>query len=175
MDSVNEESDDEDSDAEESDDDDAAPELSVERRRSARIKAGVLPPERLTYVAKIKESEWNKSAETSKAVTAELKQLFHEDLEALKPVMRLPPGQVALESHMFVNQKYKANGDYDKTKARLVADGRDQDTKLYLDKSSPTLQMQSLYTVLAMYAGMCGYCMATLGTKSPYFENQYRD
>ena len=66
------ESNDEDSDAEESDDDDAAPELPVERRRSARIKAGALPPERLTYVAKIKESEWNKLEETSKAVMAEL-------------------------------------------------------------------------------------------------------
>ena len=59
---------------------------------------------------------------------------------------------------MFVNQKYKANGDYDKTKARLVADGRGQDANLNPDKSSPTLQMQSLYTVLAMYAGMYGYC-----------------
>ena len=61
---------------------------------------------------------------------------------------------------MFVNQKYKANGDYDKMKAWLVADGRGQDAKLYLEKVSPTLQMQSLYTVLAMYAGMYGYCMA---------------
>ena len=54
-------------------------------------------------------------------------------------MMLLPSGHVALESHMFVNQKYKANGDYDKTKARLVADGRGQDAKLYPDKSSPTL------------------------------------
>ena len=76
--------------------------------------------------------------------------MFHEDLKALKPVMLLPPGQVALKSHMFVNQKYKANGDYDKTKARLVADGRGQDAKLYPDKLSPTLQMHSLYTVLAI-------------------------
>ena len=71
MDHASEESDDEDSDDEESDDDDVAPEVPVERRKSKRIKAGVLPPERLTYVAKIKESEWNKSAKTSKAVTAE--------------------------------------------------------------------------------------------------------
>ena len=63
----------------------------------------------------------------------ELKQLFHEDLNALKLVMRLLPGQVALKSHMFVNLKYKANGDYNKMKARLVADGRGQDTKLYLE------------------------------------------
>ena len=71
---------------------------------------------------------------------AELKQLFHKDLEVLKPVMRLPPGQVALESYMFVNQKNKANGDYDKTKARLVADGRGQDPKLYLDKCKACMQ-----------------------------------
>ena len=80
----------------------------------------MLPPERLTFVTKIKQMEWDKSEETSKAVTTELKQLFHKDLKALKPVLNLPSGHVALESHMFVNQKYKANGDYDKTKARLV-------------------------------------------------------
>ena len=61
---------------------------------------------------------------------------------------------------MFVNQKYKANGDYDYTKARLVADGRGQDAKLYPDKSSPTLQMHSVYTVLALYTGRSGYLMA---------------
>jgi hypothetical protein len=66
---------------------------------------------------------------------------------------------------MLVNQKYKANGDYDKTKARLVADGRGQDAKFYPDKSFPTLQMQSLYTLLAMYAGMYGYCMAKVDIK----------
>ena len=41
-------------------------------------------------MTKIKQTEWDKSEETSKAVTTELKQMFHEDLKALKPVMLLP-------------------------------------------------------------------------------------
>ena len=64
---------------------------------------------------------------------------------------------------MFVNLKYKANGDHDKTKARLVADSRGQDAKLYLDKSSPTLQVHSLYTVLALYVGMSGHKQVSYG------------
>ena len=49
MDSTSEESDDNEPDDEESDDDAAAPELPVEQRRSARIEARVLPPERLNF------------------------------------------------------------------------------------------------------------------------------
>ena len=71
---------------------------------------------------------------------------------------------------MFVNQKCKANGDYDKTKARLVADGRGQDADLYPDKSSPTLQMQSLYTVMSMYAGMNGYLLAKVDIKGAFVQ-----
>ena len=67
------ESDNEDSDDEESVNYAAAPESPVEPRRSARIKAGVLPPESLTFVTKIKQTEWDKLEETSKAVTTELK------------------------------------------------------------------------------------------------------
>ena len=54
VDHASEESDDKDLDDEESDDNDVAPEVPVERRKSKRIKAGVLPPERLTYIAKNK-------------------------------------------------------------------------------------------------------------------------
>ena len=67
----------------------------------------MLPLERLSLITKIKEAEWDKNEETSKAIMSELKQLFCEDLNAFKPVMHLPPCQVALESHMFVSQKIK--------------------------------------------------------------------
>ena len=52
------------------------PELAL-LRRSKRIRIGFAAPDRLTLVTKIKESEWNKQEETSKAVKSELKQLFH--------------------------------------------------------------------------------------------------
>ena len=58
----------------------------VELRRSERIKLGVAHPERYTLVTKISEAQWCKQEETGKAITSELKQLFHEELNALMPV-----------------------------------------------------------------------------------------
>jgi hypothetical protein len=91
-------------------------------RGSERIRSGVAPPERLTLVTKIGESEWDKQEETGRAVKCELKQLFHEEVDALKPVKVLPVGVVALGSHMFVTEKRAATGEYNKIRARLVAD-----------------------------------------------------
>jgi hypothetical protein len=53
---------------------------------------------------------------------------------------------------MFVVQKYLANGEFDKVKARLVADGRDQDASLYPDKSSPMVALHSVFMVLGLGA-----------------------
>jgi hypothetical protein len=133
---------------EEEDEEVSVAELPAALRRSARIEAGVAPPDKLTLVTKIKESTWTTNEDVGNAVKAELKQLFHEELNALKP------GQVALELHMFVTEKFTSAGECNKTKARLVADGPGQDARLYPKKSSPTLVMQSLYTVLTLYAGM---------------------
>jgi hypothetical protein len=51
-------------------------------------------------------------------------------------VKTLPVGEVALGSHMFVTIKHTETGVYDKAKARLVADGSQQDASLYPDKPS---------------------------------------
>jgi hypothetical protein len=51
---------------------------------------------------------------------------------------------------MFVVEKYLATGEYEKTKARLVADGRDQDADMYPNKSSPTVAIHSVFTILGM-------------------------
>jgi hypothetical protein len=45
----------------------------------------------------------------------------------------IKPGTKILNSHMFVVEKYLANGSFDKMKARLVTDGRGQDTEMYPD------------------------------------------
>ena len=71
---------------------------------------------------------------------------------------------------MFVSVKHTMTGAYDKMKARLVADGSQQDASLYPDKSSPTLAMHSLYTVLAMYAGLSGYLMAKADIKGAFVQ-----
>jgi hypothetical protein len=48
---------------------------------------------------------------------------------------------------MFVVAKYLASGN-DNRKARLVADGRDQDANLYPNKSSPTVVIHLVFTVV---------------------------
>ena len=56
---------------------------------------------------------------------------------ALVPVKKeiIPENATILNSHMFVVNKFNANGDFEKVKARLVADGRDQDPAMYPNKS----------------------------------------
>jgi hypothetical protein len=55
-----------------------------------------------------------------------------------------------LHSHMFVVEKYLANGEFDKMRARLVADGRHQDAEMYPNKVSPTVAIHSVFTVLGL-------------------------
>jgi Reverse transcriptase (RNA-dependent DNA polymerase) len=92
-----------------------------------------------------------KAAETRKAITAELKQLF-EELHALTPIFKdkIPQASKVLNSHMFVGGKYLACGKFDKMKARLVADGRDQDPEMFPNKSSPTVPIQSILVFLGI-------------------------
>jgi len=54
---------------------------------------------------------------------------------------------------MFVVEKYLANGEFDKIKARLVVDDRDQDAAMYPDKSSPTVAIHSVFTALGLASG----------------------
>ncbi len=65
---------------------------------------------------------------------------------------RLIRGATYVEATWFVVNKYAANGDFDKVKARLVADGRDQDPAMYPNKSSPTVALHSVFTVLGIAA-----------------------
>ncbi len=102
---------------------------------------------------------------------AELRQLFTE-LKALQPVKieEVPKGTKVLHSHIFVVEKLTATGEHDKMKARIVADGRDQDASMYPDKSSPTVAIHSLLTVLAMYAGKTGYKMGKVDVKGAFVQ-----
>ena len=72
-------------------------------------------------MTKVQESSWKEEAQKI-AINGEIAQLF-EELKAVKPVMQVPNGAEVMRSHMFVVDKFKANGDFDKTKARIVANG----------------------------------------------------
>ena len=57
-----------------------------------------------------------------------------------------------LRSTIFLKDKYHANGDFEKYKARLVAGGDQQDKELYEDLSSPTVATSSVLTISAIAA-----------------------
>jgi len=96
--------------------------------------------------------EWKEVA-CEQAIKVELSQLFN-DLKALQVIKRVEVTKSAkvLKTHMFLVRKYLADGSFDKVKARLVADGRDQDAELYPNKSSPTVAIHSVFTVLWLAA-----------------------
>jgi len=79
--------------------------------------------------------------------------MLFADLKALRVVRHasIKAGTKILKSHMFVVAKHLASGGFDKMKARLVADGRDQEQELYPDKSL-TVAIHSVFTVLGMMA-----------------------
>jgi hypothetical protein len=117
---------------------------------TTRSGRSVIRPSRFVQVTKVGREDWKTEASTI-AIKAELKMLF-EDLKALRCVRRaeIKAGTKILKSHMFVVEKYLANGNFDKMKARLVADSRDQDATMYPDKSSPTVAIHSVFTALGL-------------------------
>jgi hypothetical protein len=117
--------------------------------RSGRV---VQRPSRFLGVTKVSRSEWKEVA-CEEAIKVELKQLFQE-LKALRVIRRaeITKSAKVLKSHMFLVKKYLADGSFEKVKARLVVDGRDQDANLYPNKPSPTVAIHSVFTVLGLAA-----------------------
>lgn len=57
-----------------------------------------------------------------------------------------------IRSSCFLKTKFDAQGNFDKLKARLLANGAQQDPTLYPDRSSPTALLQSIFMVLTIAA-----------------------
>jgi hypothetical protein len=133
----------------------AEPEVGESGEQIVTTRSGrsVIRPSRFVQITKVGREDWKTEASTI-AIKAELKMLF-EDLKALRCVRRaeIKAGTKILKSHMFVVEKYLANGNFNKMKARLVADGRDQDATMYPDKSSPTVAIHSVFTALGLASG----------------------
>ena len=89
------------------------------------------------------------------AIVKELVQLLH-DKKAMHPVRRADLSsddlKRAIRSHMFLKAKFDATGKFEKIKARLVANGAQQDRKLYEDVSSPTVKLESVMILLVIAA-----------------------
>jgi hypothetical protein len=118
----------------------------------------------------VSRDEW-KQEHSEKAIKKELSQLF-EELVTIVPVKRntIPGDVTILNSHMFLVNKYDANGEFEKVKARLVADGRDQDPALYPNKSSPTVVIHSVFTVLGMAGEKRSRVVAKIDIKGAFLQ-----
>jgi hypothetical protein len=126
-------------------------------------------PSRFAGVTKVARSRWNKKP-ASDAIKAELTQMF-VDLKALQPVKKESTrGAQVLNSHMFLVEKYLASGEYDKTKGRMVADGRDQDPAMFPNKSSPTVAIPSVFTVLGLMAVMSWLIVVKIEIKGAFLQ-----
>jgi hypothetical protein len=180
-----EESDDE---AEESDDeaeepegeaasDDEDEEQSVRRaRRSERIRAGVKRPNRYAVHTKLRQGKHN-SERVNKSIEAaeceEIKLVF-EELKAVEVGTKenIPAGIPAFNSHLFTIEKFKADGLHDKYKSRLIAHGNEQDVTLYPDRASPTAQLHSFMTCLAIAACNEKCSVGKLDVKDAFIQTE---
>jgi len=135
--------------------------------RSGRV---IQRPSRFLAVTKVSRSEWREVA-CEQAIKAELSQLFDE-LKALQVIKRAEVTKSAkvLKSHMFLVRKYVADGSFDKVKARLVADGIDQDAELYPNKSSPTVAIHSVFTVLGLAATKTWQIVVKIDVKGAFLQ-----
>lgn len=142
---------------EDSSEPDAADEVQPQSpRRSARVKGGTRKPVRYrAFHTSVRRGLKEHGAEAYRAIVAELKQLL-VDKKALVPVQRgdLSARQLkkSIRSLMFLKPKYDGLGRFEKIKARLVANGKQQDRTLYPDTYSPTVALQSVMMCLTMAA-----------------------
>jgi hypothetical protein len=71
---------------------------------------------------------------------------------------------------MFLVKKYLADGTLEKVKARLVADGRNQDSDLYPNKSSPTVAIHSVFTILGLAATKAWRIVIKIDVKGAFVQ-----
>lgn len=124
-------------------------------RRSARVAAGAHRAVKYSLHTSVVKGLKEHGAPAYKAVVDELLQMLR-DKKALHPVRRadLSNRQVKriIRSLMFLKPKFDGLGRFEKIKARLVANGKQQDRSLYPDTSSPTAMMQSIFMCLVIAA-----------------------
>ncbi len=168
-----EESDDEgDNEEEEESEDDA-----TTVRRSERIQGGIAKPERYAVVTKKIKQTVKHDKQTGEALKqakiAEIRQVFDE-LQALQPVEKseIPANVKPLGSHLFTVEKFLATGQHDKYKSQIVSHGNEQDTLLYLDRSSPTAVVHTIMTALTIAACNKDYALGKVDIKGTFIQTE---
>ena len=124
--------------------------------KCASLVAGARRPMRYKcYHTSVRKGLADHGQDAYKAIVAELRQLLVEK-KAMLPVHRqdLSARQLkkAIRSLMFLKTKFDGLGRFEKLKARLVANGKQQDRELYPDTYSPTVALQSVLMCLSIAA-----------------------
>lgn len=101
----------------------------------------------------VREAVRKHGTTATESIRKELQQM--EDKEVWEPLtldtLRERPGK-KIASKMFLKEKFKADGSFEKLKSRFVAGGHQQDRTIYDDLSSPAVSMTSLFIILAIAA-----------------------
>lgn len=128
----------------------------IPERVSERISAGVKRPERFIVnhlSVKRGVKEYGEAAVDS--IRDELRTLF-VDKKAMHPVRKenltLGERKKIIRSFMFLKAKYDGMGEFEKIKARLVANGSQQELKPRIETASPTVAMESVLMCLTVAA-----------------------
>jgi len=116
---------------------------------------GLTPPDALNM--SVKQALKKHDKEVRKAIGAEMSQLFTRKVRRgllSKKQAKHSKHKNILPSSMFLKEKFRGDGTFDKIKARLVAGGHCTDAEKYTwqDKSSPTVCLESVMIVLCIAA-----------------------
>ena len=97
----------------------------------------------------IKQAIKRQGYEAVKSIVAEVMQLYDNGTFEGIEVDSLTPEDYAriISSSMFLKEKYRADGTFEKLKARLVAGGHLQDRAIYDNGGSPTATTTSIFAV----------------------------
>jgi hypothetical protein len=109
--------------------------------------------------------KWGNAAQD--AVAAEIKSMLEKGVFIPANPRRIT--KRLIRSFIFLKEKYDANGNFDRIKARLVAGGNEQDKSLYDDLSSPTCSIQSLFIVVQI-AVIEGWIIVTMDVGTAYLN-----
>ena len=100
----------------------------------------------------IKKAVEKWSGKAVSAIQDELNQMIDKEVWTAVRKSSIPRNKKIIPSFMFLKEKYLANGELERIKARLVAGGHIQDLTPYSDTSSPTVDLTSVFVVYTIAA-----------------------
>ena len=153
------------------DDDSSDDEEEPPPRRSPRISKRPDISHRFLYHISLKRgmSLFGNAAE--QAVAKEIQSMMSKEVFEPVDIKKLskPERAAIIRSSIFLKEKFKADGSFDKLKARLVADGSMQEKSLYASLTSPTVSTTSLLCLLSLFAAE-GRQLSTMDIGSAYLN-----